>query len=346
MLKGHTEMSVLNAAIIGCGTIFEKHAEAVAGLEKARLYAVCDIDAEKAEKAAKQYGCRCFTDFCEMLEDDAINVVHICTPHYLHAPMAIKAMERGKHVLTEKPMAISVRDAGEMIRVSRKTDKTLGVCFQNRYNATSMKIREVLRSGKAGKILGAKAIVTWSRSGEYYTESGWRGTWEKEGGGVLINQSIHTLDLVQWFMGEIDGIKAHVDTRLLKGIIEVEDTADATITFKSGSSCIFFATNNYAVNSPVEIEIICENAVLKLRDILDISYSDGSEEHISEAEKAAGQKAYWGDSHKYLIGDFYEGLLKGKKFALDGEEGIVAIKMIDAIYRSSKTNDYVQLQTI
>lgn len=336
-------MKILNTAIIGCGNIFAVHAAAVAGLKGSRLYAVCDVDRKKAEEAAHQFDCRFFTDYRELLMDKNIDVVHLCTPHYLHAPMAIEAMRRGKHVLTEKPMSISAADALIMNRISQETGKTLGVCFQNRYNDTSLRIREVLQSGKAGRILGSKAIVTWNRQGEYYTESNWRGSLEKEGGGVLINQSIHTLDLVQWFMGEIDGLKAHVDTRLLKGIIEVEDTADATITFKNGSSCIFYATNNYAVNSPIELEIICEKAVIKLVDKLVITYSDGTIEQVCETDRATGEKGYWGCSHKYLIRDFYEKLLEGKEFELTGEQGITAIKMVEAINRSSETGSYIKL---
>ena len=343
MLKGRISMKILNAAIIGCGSIFANHAEAIAGLKASRLYAVCDVDRKKAEEAAHRFDCRFFTDYREMLKDNDIDVVHICTPHYLHAPMAIEAMHSGKHVLTEKPMSITVEDALEMNRVSCETGKTLGVCFQNRYNATSQRIKEVLQTGKAGKILGAKAIVTWNRSGKYYTESNWRGSLEREGGGVLINQAIHTLDLMQWFIGEMDGLKAHVDTRLLKGIIEVEDTADATITFKNGSNGIFFATNNYVADSPIELEIICEKAVIKLQDKLIITYSDGTVEQVSETVKATGGKAYWGCSHKYLIRDFHEKLQEGKPFDLTGEQGIMAIKTLEAIYKSSETGSYIKL---
>jgi len=336
-------MKILNTAIIGCGTIYPNHANAIAGLKTSRLYAVCDVDWNKAEEAAHRFDCRFFTDYREMLKDKNIDVVHICTPHYLHAQMAIEAMQSGKHVLTEKPMSISIAQAEEMNIVSQQTGKTLGVCFQNRYNETSLRIKEVLQSGNAGRILGAKAIVTWKRSGEYYTGSDWRGRREKEGGGVLINQAIHTLDLIQWVMGEIDTLKAHVDTRLLKGIIEVEDTADATITFKSGSSCIFYATNNYVTNSPIEVEIICEKAVIRLLDKLVITYADGRVEMVSEKDKATGEKAYWGCSHQNLIQDLHQKLQEGRPFDLTGEQGIATIKIIEAINRSSETGNEAKL---
>lgn len=336
-------MKILNTAIIGCGTIFGNHAEAVAALGTSRLYAVCDEDRKKAEEAAQRFDCRCFTDYREMLKDENIDVVHICTPHYLHAPMAVEAMRRGKHVLTEKPVSVCVGQALEMNRVSKETGKVLGVCFQNRYNSTSLRIKEILLSGNAGRILGAKAIVTWNRQAAYYTGSSWRGSREKEGGGVLINQAIHTLDLIQWFMGEVDSLKAHVDTRLLKGIIEVEDTADATITFKNGSSCIFYATNNYMADSPIELEIICEKAVISLRNKLTVTYSDGAVEQVAEIDSGSGEKAYWGCSHKHLIRDFHEKLREGREFELTGEQGIKTIEIIEAIYKSSETGTRVAL---
>lgn len=327
----------LNAAIIGCGAIYENHAEALKALDNVRLYAVCDIDPEKAQQASSQYGCRYFTDYHELLSDKNIDVVHICTPHYLHATMAIEAMKNGINVLTEKPMATSVEDARSMVTVAEETGMSLGVCFQNRYNATSQCIKEILCPDLSGGIIGAKALVTWHRDEKYYTESSWRGRREMEGGGVLVNQSIHTIDLMQWFMGRMKAVKANVDTRLLQGTIEVEDTADATFLFENGSSCIFYATNNYMANSPIEIEIICERAVITLRDKLVISYADKSTEVVEENDRATGSKAYWGCSHKALIRDFYDALQQNKPFAIDGLEGIKTLEIIEAIYRSSES---------
>ncbi len=330
-------MNRLNAAIIGCGAIHGNHANPIISCPEANLVAVCDINEEKARAVAEKYNCRFYTDYKEMLDQADIDVVHICTPHYVHAPMAVDAMRKGKHVLTEKPMAMTPEEAREMIRVSEETERVLGVCFQNRYNATSVKIKELLESGKAGRILGAKAFVTWHRDEKYYTESGWRGTWETEGGGVLINQAIHTLDLLQWFLGDIESIHANVDTRLLKGVIAVEDTAEATIRYRNGASALFYATNCYPANSPVEIEIICENATIKLSDQLTIKYKDGETETVSEENPKTGEKSYWGSSHKYLIHDFYKKLSEGAPFGIDGKAGIKALEMIRAIYVSSNT---------
>ena len=336
-------MEKLGVGIIGCGAIHSLHADAVMNSGLTKLTAVADIDEKRAVEASKKYGCKYFNDYKELLKQKDIYAVHICTPHYLHAPLAIEAMRAGKHVLTEKPIGINICDAREMIKVSAETGKKLGVCFQNRYNTTSEKIKEVITSGKAGKILGGKAFVTWHRDEKYYANGAWRGTWDKEGGGVLINQSIHTLDLLQWFMGDIHSIKASIDTRLLEKVIEVEDTAEALIKFKSGAIALFYATNCYVTDSPVEIELVCEKALIRLGTELTIQYSDGEIEHVSDADKATGDKAYWGCSHKLLIRDFYNKLINKQDFEIDGLQGIIALKLIDAIYKSNRIKEYIEL---
>ncbi len=325
-----------NSAIAGCGAISSIHGDAITGCQNANLYAVCDIDRVKASKAADKYACKNFTDYETMLSDKSIDVIHICTPHYLHAPMAISAMKAGKNVLVEKPMAISVSDAQEMISVSGQTGKKLGICFQNRYNTTAQKTKEVLGAGKAGRVLGGKALVTWHRDEAYYRTGDWRGTWEKEGGGVLINQAIHTLDLLQWFMGDVERVRASVDTRMLDKVIEVEDTAEATIFFRNGAAALFYATNCYCVDSPVEIELVCEKATISLKDDLTIRYKNGETEHAADVDKATGEKAYWGCGHKLLIEDFYSKLISGESFEPDGTQGIKAIEIISAIYKNSR----------
>jgi predicted dehydrogenase len=324
-------MKQYGAAIIGCGNIYNVHADAIMNSGHAYLAAVCDIDESRAKEAAKRYGCKWATDYMELLKDERIKTIHICTPHFLHAPMAITAMEHGRDVLTEKPAAINSKTAFEMVEASKRTGRHLGVCFQNRYNPTSQKVREILQSGAAGRILGAKATVTWNRGAEYYNSAEWRGTWEQEGGGVLINQAIHTLDLLQWFLGDVEKISGSAHTHLLGDIIEVEDTAEALIYFSSGARAIFYATNCYVSDSPPEIEIICEKASIKLCHDLTINYADGRKESLSDTDPKSGKKACWGSSHSRLIHDFYSCLDEGREFPVDAAEGIKALKMIEAI---------------
>jgi UDP-N-acetyl-2-amino-2-deoxyglucuronate dehydrogenase len=329
-------MGKLNTGIIGCGTIFGVHAAAVQQVTGARLAAVTDIDETKAKAASHQYSCNSYTDYQEMLLDEQIQVIHICTPHYLHAEMAIAALRSGKHVLVEKPMAITLADAAAMTATARETGKSLGVCFQNRYNSTAIRLKSILDSGQAGRVVHAKATLKWHRDAAYYQNSGWRGKWATEGGGVLINQAIHTLDLLQWFLGDIQSVAGSVATNGLKNIIEVEDTARAVFTFSNGATADFFATTCHPVDAPVELEIECERLTLKLAEDLTIQTRDGREERVAEVNIRTGAKAYWGCSHLALITDFYRCLQTGVRFPLDGTAGRAALHMVRAIYASAK----------
>jgi predicted dehydrogenase len=335
-------MRKYSAAIIGCGTIHSIHAAAISDITGVQLGAVADIDGEKADETARRYDCRAYHSFNDVIADPQIDTVHICTPHYLHSTMAIEAMKAGKHVLTEKPMAITVKECEEMIMVSEQTGRQLGICFQNRFNTTSLHIKALLESGKAGRILAAKASVTWLRQKEYYLESSWRGTWEREGGGVMINQAIHTLDLLQWFIGNPVSIKGSVDTRIFKDVIEVEDTAEATILFENGVHAFFYATNGYA-DSPAEIEIVCENAVIKLSGTLTVRYKNGDIETVSDIHPHTGGKAYYGAGHLSLIEDFYSSLATGEPFSVSGRQGIKAIRLVQGLYSSSKNGKWIDL---
>jgi UDP-N-acetyl-2-amino-2-deoxyglucuronate dehydrogenase len=333
-----------SVGIIGCGTVHSVHAEALLANPRTGLVSVVDIVEERARESAEKYGSETYcTDYRELLKRPDIDAVHICTPHYLHAPMAIEAMKSGKNVLVEKPMAIKPGDAEEMIKVSEETGRQLGVCFQNRYNRTAKWVKEFLDSEKAGKVLGARAFVTSFRGREYYSSGEWRGTWDKEGGGVLINQSIHTLDMLQWFLGNIDSIKASWSTRLWGDVIEVEDTAEMTIRFKSRAIVLFYATNCYSYTPYPFLEIHCENAVVRIEEDVSVTYADGRTEIIHGDEKIMGDKAYWGHSHNTLIEDFYATLEKGGKFAVDGRQGITAVKMVNSAYQSQKSNEFVSL---
>ena len=338
-------MDQIKAAIIGCGAIYRNHADALKSSGIAHLAAVVDINEERAKVAASQYGCSYYTDYREMLKDSSIQVVHICTPHYLHASMSIEAMKAGKHVFTEKPMALDEAQAEEMIEKSKLYGKHLGVCFQNRCNNTSIKAKEMLSKGSLGKVLGAKGFVTWHRDEPYYTESGWRGSFKTEGGGVLINQAIHTIDLMQWLVGGVNEIKANVDTRLLDKVIEVEDTADATMYFNNGAVGLFYATNCYTTNSPVEVEIHCEKGRLSLVEN-DLYLIEGSTRTLLVTDKSEDPtyKSYWGVSHKTLIDKFYKSVATpGLCEYVTAEDGIETMKIINGIYKSSALGKKIRL---
>ncbi|ULL14093.1 gfo/Idh/MocA family oxidoreductase [Paenibacillus sp. H1-7] len=330
-------MKSLGTAVIGCGSISSVHLKAIAGLELAELKAVVDINEELAKKTAETYGCDYYTDYKEMLQRDDIQVVHICTGHYLHAPMTVDALKAGKHVLTEKPMAENKASAHTMLDAAEENkDVQLGVIFQNRYNPSSIRMKQAVDSGEFGKLLCMKGLVTWSRTPAYY-ETEWKGKWATEGGGVLINQAIHTLDLLHWLGGDVASIKGSISNDSLEGVIEVEDTAHAHIEFRNGVKAIFYATNAYGRSTPVEVEVIFEKATLQLRgDTLYLLQGDTSTVLAEPVKNDLGEKAYWGVSHQFQIRDFYAHLLEGKHFWIDGPEGYKAFRLVMDIYESSK----------
>lgn len=338
-------MEKLGSAIIGCGSIYKSHADSLQMNQNSQIVAVVDINAKRAKEASEIYNCKFYTDYEEMLKNEEVQVVHICTPHYLHAPMAIDAMKAGKHVLVEKPVAINVSEAEEMAKVAKANNKKLSVCFQNRYNSTYLKVKQIIDEGRLGAIKGIKGLVTWYRNEEYYTNSLWRGKWKTEGGGVLINQAIHTLDFMQYIAGPVKRLKGNVDTRLLKNVIEVEDTADVTLQFESGAVGIFFATNSFTRNSSVDIEIHCEKGVLRINEEELVMDYNGKKEYITRENNVSNKyKDYWGKSHGTLIQKFYQCIIEDDFTGyITAEEGVKSLKLIEAIYKSSAEGNYVSI---
>lgn len=330
-------MKKTGAAIIGCGSIFPVHADAIKELEQVQLLMVADIDESKSQAAAEKYGCVAATDYTDILKNSDVKAVHLCTPHYLHAPMAKALMQAGKHVLTEKPMGLNLQECYELNEISRQTGCSLGVCLQNRYHATTLKIKETIESGKLGRVLGARAFVTWWRDRDYYLKSSWRGTWEKEGGSLLMNQTIHTLDLLHWLLGDIENVKGTIATHHLSDLIETEDTAEAVLQFRSGARALFYASNAYVSNAPVFLEISCEQGTMVLNGELTVSCQDGGQEVLRDIPPT-GYKSYWGTGHKNLIQDFYDCLSKSVPFPVNGDEGTKAIGIIEKIYGMNRIN--------
>lgn len=332
-------MNKLGVAIIGCGAIFPLHAKSILAIKDVNLLTVVDIDVDIAARAGIEYACHATDDYREILNDKRIDVVHLCTPHYLHAEMAVELLRAGKHVLTEKPIAVDLPSAKLMLEAAEESSGQLGVVFQNRYNDASIYMKQKIYSGGLGKLICMKGVVTWHRNESYYKDSNWRGRWSSEGGGVLINQTIHTLDLLQWYGGEITSVKGSITTDVLDGVIEVEDTAHACIDFANNVRGLFYGTNTYLENSPVDLELVFEEGALNLRRDHLYLWKDGKETLVCEPIFSPTEgKSYWGTGHKRLIEDFYGHILNGRKFWLDGTEGIKALKLVKDIYSSSQRN--------
>lgn len=331
----------VKVALIGCGRVAEVHAKALSELPHTKLAAVVDIKPERAQRFGKVYNCgNVLTDYKEALRDPQIDAVEICTPHYLHAPIAIDAARAGKHILTEKPMAISVADADAMIAEAKKAGVELGVIFQNRYNDASVAIKQAIEEGKLGKLLGTRMFLTWNRSDEYYKGSDWKGTWDKEGGGVLIDQAIHTMDLMQWFMGDIKEIEAKYYTRA-HDYIQVDDVAEGTLKFANGAVGFIYANCAYPYDAPIFLEVYGDKGLAQLHgDVATIRVGNETTTVVQQADEVVG-KRYWGFSHERQISYFYEDVLAGRTPQIHGLAGKTAMAMVLAMYHSSRSNEKV-----
>lgn len=350
-------MKKLKVGIIGCGRISRFHGMPAAAQPNVDLRAVCDLDLDKAKEMAELFATvsnsrskiKTYADYEEMIRKEKLDVVHICLPHNLHSPVAVRAMELGCHVLTEKPMAISMKQGKDMVEASKRTGRKLGVIFQNRYNAGSQLIKQCLDSGRLGKILSAKCNVTWYRPDTYYTETDWKGTWDGEGGGVIIDQAIHTIDLMCWFLGyDIDWVDVSIANRDHKGVIEVEDCADGLIAFKNGVRASFWVMNYYSHDARVELELTCENGMVKMvAEDAEIQLNDGrtfsAKPNPNDVFNYGGGPSYWGASHMREISDFYQCLAEGKEPPISGEEILdTAHKMIMALYDSGRKKKVIK----
>ncbi|MUV37255.1 Phthalate 4,5-cis-dihydrodiol dehydrogenase [Lentibacillus sp. JNUCC-1] len=340
-------MKKIKVGIIGCGRIFPMHALPVEVREDLELVAVCDIKEERAQTAATKHNCASYTDYMTMFEEEDMDAIHICLPHHLHAPVAIEAAKRKIHVLTEKPMAITMEDAENMVAAADENNISLGVIFQNRYNQSSQLIKNMLENGTLGAVKSSKLSLTWDRSDDYYRESDWKGTWDKEGGGVIIDQAIHTMDIVRWLIDdEIDYVDAVIANRA-HDFIEVEDTAEGVIKYKSGVVTAFYAINYYSYDAPVEAELHCENGIVNMiGDYAEIKLNDGrtftAENNPNETfEYEEGVKSYWGVNHIKQINNFYDALKAGTQPDITGKEALKTQKMIVAVYDSGKSGKRV-----
>lgn len=334
-------MKRLTCAVVGCGSIAQVHSQVLNDLDQAELIAFADVKPGRAERLAKTYGGRAYSSLEELLEKESPQVVHLCTPHYLHTPMAKQLSHRGIHVFTEKPPVIDRNQWEEFRTLGEKS--RVGICLQNRYNRSVKLLEDVLNSGKPGKLLGARAFVTWSRDAAYYTESGWRGALATEGGGALINQSVHTMDLLVRFLGQPTEVEASISNHHLKGVIQVEDTMEAYISF-GGTPALFYATTAHCENSPVFVELTAENAVLRMEEQeVCIRWKDGTVERFSLASplSPATGKAYWGTSHGLCIGDFYRCLLTGERFPNDIPGVTPTVELMLSAYESAREHRVV-----
>ncbi len=326
-----------NACVVGYGAVGPIHASAIKASKYANLYAVCDNEHNKLELAKKDYDCMLFSDFNEVLNDKNIDTVHICTPHYLHKDMTISALKAGKDVVLEKPCAMTADEFEELY--SYKTDRKICVMLQNRTNICIGLLKDIVDNDKTvGNMLGISAFLTWHRTPEYYMADEWRGKWKTEGGGLLINQAIHTIDLINYLGSGVKSVKASVSTKKLNDVIEVEDTADALFEMNNGVTGLFYGTNAFSSWSPAEIEIKFENATFRYADERLYKITDKETVVIGDDANMAEGKRYWGSGHLHEIDDFYKNLCGEESEYITLENAAHTMRVLFAMYESAKNN--------
>ena len=320
----------MNVCIVGYGAIAQLHARALSSIEETKIYGICDIDKKRADKGAKDHGAKAYYAYDKVLADKNIDSVHICTPHYLHYSMIVKALDAGKKVVCEKPIVMT-EDEWKKLLAHPKSNKVCPI-LQNRLNQCIKEFKELAESGDFGKICAVKGMLTWLRTPEYYESEEWRGTWDKEGGGVMINQAVHTLDYFSYIGGEVKSVNAIMTNFTLKDVIEVEDTMAIHMEYEDDVRGVFFATNGFSESSDPMFEVTFEKGVIRYEDAR--LYVNG--ECIAEDSRGMGAKWYWGTSHEALIRRFY---CENKHFTL--QEIKPTMDLLFAAYKSAKTGQKI-----
>lgn len=330
-------MQKLQTGVIGCGRISVVYAQAFRALEhQMEVKVACDKDMTRAQDFAAQFPGCVAVDTIEDFLTQKPQVAHILTPHFLHKAQAIACLEAGIDVLTEKPIAITLPDADAMVETMERTGRQLGVIFQNRWIDGIAEAKRMLDAGELGTVTGAWSTLNWHRPPSYY-QCDWKGSWEKEGGGVVIDQAIHSIDLVRYLIGSpVTMVHARIDRRVLTSI-EVEDVADAAITFKNGAVYSFYACNYYTSNSDIRVEISCEKGnILLVGSTVSITQGDTKRVIAPKALQTQGE-SYWGSFHLSQIRAFYGGLTSGGKTAVHPADARETLAVVLGIYSSART---------
>lgn len=329
-------------ALVGCGRVSRNHLDNLTRPEfPGRLVAVCDVVPEKArEKSAKHGGVPFYADYREMLaRHPEIAVVDVATPTGLHARHAIEILGLGRHVVVEKPMALTVADAKAMIAAARRARRRLFVVKQNRFNTAVQAARRALEQDRFGKLVLGTVRLRWKREQGYYEQDDWHGTWALDGG-VMSQQASHHLDLLQWFLGDVESVRCDAATRLLD--IEVEDTAAATLRFKSGALGIYEAT---VCARPEDMEasisllgergsaIIAGKAV---NQIVHWKFADPRPEDAETVRSCSSEiPDVYGHGHGPYLRDVAEALLTGRRALVEAEDGLINVRLLTALYESA-----------
>lgn len=344
----------IGIGIVGCGMIANFHAKAIADAQGAHLVGCADRVAEYAGKFAEKHGCRGFESLEAMLADSEVDAVTICSPSGAHLDPALAAAAAGKHIVVEKPLEITTERCDQIIKACDKAGVKLAVTFQSRFHESSKLMKQAVEQGRFGKVTMGDAYVKWYRTQEYYDSGAWRGTWALDGGGALMNQAIHSVDLLVWLMGPVAEISAMTAT-MTHERIEVEDIAVANLKFANGALGVIEATTTAYPGALKRIEISGNQgtAILEEEDLKMWQFENETAEDDAIRERMVGNTDSGGGAadpsaishhgHTMVFEDFVAAINENRPPAIDGNEGRRSVEVIRAIYESAETGRKVIL---
>ncbi|NSW90993.1 MAG: Gfo/Idh/MocA family oxidoreductase [Firmicutes bacterium] len=342
-------MGNLGFGIIGCGLISNWHADAILKIEGTRLVGATDVNEHARDAFTKKYNILPFNSVEELLASDDTDIVCICTPSGLHAPLAVKAANAGKHIIIEKPMAITLKEADDVIEACEKNNVKAAVISQLRFTHAIGKLKDAVEKGLLGRLVSGDIYMKFYRSQEYYDRGGWRGTWKMDGGGALMNQGIHGVDIIQHVMGPVKTIFGH--TRTLARKIEVEDTACAVVEYKNGALGVIQATTSVYPGLPRRMEVSGDKGTIIVEEDTIVKWDiEGKEipEDVTlgrtKSGSASNPAAFGVEGHVMQISDMVDAIRNNRKPLVDQYEGRKPVEIILAIYESSRTGKIIELR--
>jgi predicted dehydrogenase len=340
-------MSEVGFGIVGGGMIGAVQAAAIQQISGAKLVAVCGRDVTRTAEFAAKLGCTAYTDYERFLQHPGLQIVNICTPSGTHADLGIRAAEAGKHVLTEKPIEINLERADALIEACDRAGVKLGVIFQSRFLPAVQRIKQAVDEGRFGELMLGDALVKWYRASEYYAPGTWRGTLKMDGGGSLINQAIHTVDLLRWIMGPAESAFA-MKAALRYPHIEAEDTLVGTVKFQNGALGVVQATTSAKPGFKRRLEISGERGTVILDgDAISVWAIDGEDSNLGEAEQltdgSANPAAISNEGHRRQIEDMMQAVIENRAPMIDGREGRKSLELVVALYAAANEGKPVRL---
>ena len=333
--------------IVGLGLIADFHGKAIEAIPGAEVHACMDFSKERVSTFSSKYGCKAYGDLAEMLKDQDLDIVTVCTPSGAHMEASLEIIESGKHLIVEKPLEITLERCDKILDAARRKGVKISTIFPSRFHEASKLVKDAIDKNRFGRLVLGDAYIKWFRTQEYYDNGGWHGTKSLDGGGALMNQSIHAIDLLQWFMGPVESVKAYTQT-LGHERIEVEDVATAVLRFRNGAlGVIEGSTAVYpGYLKKIEISGIDGSMVLEESSLIKWNFKEELEGDASIRSNFAAKTDSGGGAsdpgaisfkpHQWQFEDFISSLDSGRKSVVEGDEGRKAVEIILAVYESAE----------